>query len=96
MDKKTLNDLINHHVQVSLGDPSRDSVAAQNSRKALADVIDGICSEDIEKNLNMLEDYILNISQENMKKYPDRMSGAEGNLLFKINQIKKLLQIKEK
>lgn len=96
MNKTKLWDAINQYTETCGGDPSKN-VQGNTSRQAAVVAVEQCLNPDpnIVEALEMLEGYITARSQELMKIQPPVFSGAEGNMLFKISQIKQYLGIKE-
>lgn len=92
-NKKKIIELINHYVYCCGGNPDSgvDPVDKEQTFKELDSLLDA--PENIKEAVNMLEGYLLSRSQEQAK--TGRFSGAEGNMMFKLSQIKDFLGIKD-
>lgn len=87
---KILN-LINEYAATCGGDP--DGADPQAKAEILAKITELLTApKHIEEAVEMLDGYLMDRSQEQMK--TGLISGAEGNMMFKLNQIKDFLNIK--
>lgn len=91
---KTLKSLLTDYVKACGGSPIETELTKSSLGQIENYLSQNPSNQEINEYLTMIENYIENHAQEKLKIHPPVFSGAEGNLIFKINLIRQKLNLK--